>query len=87
MIHSKLANVDRIFLLGHLKGRQVCLTMCKLSSVLETIIKESDQKTQSLYGWQPVSIFEKLNDRQLGIHVHMHTGDLLALNDFSCHKR
>ena len=29
--------------------------------------------------------FEKLNDRQFEIHIHMHTGDLLALN-FVCHS-
>ena len=35
--------------------------------------------TQRLYGRQLVSIFEQLNDRQFEIHVHMRTGDLLAL--------
>ena len=38
--------------------------------------------TKWLYGRQPVSIFEKLNDRQFKIHTHMRTGDLLALQFF-----
>ena len=42
-------------------------------------------KARWLYGRWPVSVFEKLNDRQFEIHVHMHTGDLLALR-FSCHQ-
>ena len=35
-----------------------------------------------LYGRQPVSIFEKLNDRQFKIHTQMRTGDLLAIRFF-----
>ena len=67
---------------AHSKGRQVCLTMCKLSQVLETITKESDKNTVTIWLAAGRYFLQKLNDRQFEIHVCMHTSDL-ALNDFS----